>query len=119
MPWYAWIMLVFLILTICAFVIYILVVNRRLAPEEVRKELEKSKKAEKEAKEKLIEEKLARKKAEKERAAKELAYLELVHKKDLERLGEKEKVEYEKAKEDPQTGVDFMRDFLGDGSDPG
>ncbi len=119
MPWYAWLMLVLLVCVVAASVIYILMVSRRRTPEELRNELDKSKKAEADAKAKLDIERIAREKAEKERAANELALLELQHKKELEALSEMEKEEYEKAKKDPQSGIDFMRDLLGDGTSPG
>jgi len=57
-----------------------------------------------------------RKEAERKSAAMELKYLEEKHKAGIEALEEKERADYEKAKEDPESGIDYMRDLLGIGT---
>lgn len=64
-------------------------------------------------KEKVIKESEARKKAEAMQAATEIKLLEETHKKKIEALNKKEKKDYEAAKNDPTSGVDYMRELLG------
>ncbi len=73
----------------------------------------------KKAKQKVIEEALARRNAEKQAAVMEMKYLESEHRDKIEALKGKEKENYEKAKTDPKSGIDYMRGLLGIGSGSG
>ena len=117
MPWYGWVGWIVLLLVIVGILIYFLVIRKK--PKnvaELEKQLAKFDKDLRDAKAQLVTKAVAEKKAEDSRAAMELELLELKHAKRLKELTAKEKADYEKAKADPQSGVDFMLDLLGDGS---
>ena len=118
MPWYFWVMLGLLAILAMA-VVCLIIAYRRKTPAEIRKELGDMKAKLKQALLRLTEEQVARTKAERTRAEKELALLEIQNKEELEKLTEKERETYEEARENPQTGIDFILGFLGDGPEPG
>jgi len=114
MPWYGWLGWIVLLAVIVGILIYFLVIKKKpKTVAEMEEKLAQLNKDLKEAKAQLVNKALAQKKAEDNRAAMELELLELKHKEKLEALGEKEKADYENAKKNPQSGVDYMRDLLG------
>ena len=118
MPWYFWVMLALLVILVVV-VICMVIAYRRKTPTEIRKKLEDMRAKLKEALTSLTTEQVARMKAEKRRAEKELALLEIQNKEELEKLTEKERETYEEAKENPQTGINYILDFIGDDTNPG
>lgn len=115
MPWYGWLPWILFVLVTAGFIIYV-VVRKPKTPAELREQVAKLDREYKAAKAELVKEKVARQKAEKDKAAKELELLELQHAERLKALKEKEQKDYEAAKNDPQSGVDFIRGLL-DGDD--
>lgn len=115
MPWYGWLPWILFVLVTAGFIIYV-VVRKPKTPAELREQVAKLDREYKAAKAELVKEKVARQKAEKDKAAKELELLELQHAERLKALKEKEREDYEAAKNDPQSGVDFIRGLL-DGDD--
>lgn len=99
-----------------ALIIYIVIQSRKpTSYKELKLKFDEVDRKRKEAEAALIKEKVSRQNAEKERAKHELALLETKHKEKLEELDDKERKVYEKAKDDPQSGVDYINSLLGDG----
>lgn len=114
MQWYGWLGWILMLASIVGILIYFLVKKKQPASlteanlrlKQIEDELQKEK-------EKVIKESEARKKAEAMQAATEIKLLEETHKKKIEALNKKEKKDYEAAKNDPTSGVDYMRELLG------
>jgi len=116
MPWYGWLGWILMLAAIVGILIYFLVRKKQPANlAEAKLRLREMEDELRKAKAKAVEEAVARKKAEAAKAATEMKLLEATHKEQLEALKGKEKEDYEKAKQDPSSGVDYMRDLLGIG----
>lgn len=116
--WVPWVIVGALVLLILIYVI-VRLVNRPKGLAEVNAKL-----AEAEAKlqamvARLKQEQTSKEMAERERAKAQLQLLESAHADKIKQLSEKERAEYEKAKDNPESGVDFMRSMLGIGSESG
>jgi len=116
MPWYGWLPWILFIFTGAGFIIY-LVIRKPKTPAELREQLAMMERDYKAMKAELVTEKVARQNAEKDKAVKELELLELQHAERLKALQEKEQKDYEDAKKNPQSGVDFINALLR-GDDP-
>lgn len=118
MPWYGWLGWILMLCAIGGILIYFLVRKKqpanlaeaKLKLREIEDELKKTKT-------RLVEETLAKKQQEKEKAKIEMELIEVKYKEQLETLKGKEREDYEKAKTNPETGVNFMRDFLNTDTD--
>lgn len=110
--WYTWLPWILFVVVGAGFIIYV-VVRKPKTPAELREQLAAMDRNYKAAKVDLVKEKVARQKAESERATKELQLLELQHAEKLEALKAKEREDYEKAKADPQSGIDYINNLLG------
>lgn len=121
MTWKVWLPWVLVALLVVALLIWIIIWIRK-KPEGIKlieAKLDMRKKQVNVLKEALEAEQRARKKAERQRAEHELAFLEEQHKDQIKALGDKERDELEKAKKDPESGAEYMRDLLGIGSSTG
>lgn len=125
MPWYGWLGWILMLAAVVGFLIYFLVRKKQPASlAEAKLKLNEMEKELKGAKAKAVTEAVARKEAEKKTIEAEKKLLEESKKARLAALKEKEGEDYEKAKADPESGVDYMRDVLGvdpddDASGPG
>lgn len=119
MPWYGWAGWIVLLLVAIGILIYFLVRKKPEGMAGIEKQLTDSEAALKAARAQVDSEIAARKAAEAERAKQELALLEQTNRDRLTALSEKEKTDYEAAKADPQSGVDYIRDLLGLGKPSG
>lgn len=113
MPWYGWFPWILFVVTLAGFIIY-MVMKRPKTSAELRATLQRMDREYREMKSKLEVEKVARQKAEGERAAAELSKLELEHSEKLKALEGKEQDDFERAKVDPESGVNFINDLLRD-----
>ena len=116
MSWHAWLFLVLLVAVSAGWLIWWLVLRNRSAMARVK--LSKMELDHQRALTVLEDHKVARLKAEEARTRHELKALEEKHHKKLKDLKEEERGIYEALKDDPQAGVDFIRDLL-DGDGPG
>jgi len=111
MPWYGWIAWILLILVSCAFALF-LVLRKPKSPQELRDKLKRVEADYRTLKAQLAREKIARKKAEDEKAQVMLKALEETYSRKLASLSKEERKEYERLKADPDSGVDFVREWL-------
>lgn len=110
--WLPWVLFgVLLIGVLIAVIVYLK--NRPKGLAEVEARLRQSEAESKALQAKLIVARVEREKAESERASFELALLESTHKARIKMLTAKEKSEYDKVKNDPESGVAHMRKLLG------
>lgn len=118
MPWYSWLGWILMFVAMVGILIYFLVRKKQPANlAEAKLRLRDMEDELRKAKAKAVEEAVARKNAEAAKVVTEMKLLEATHKEQLEALKGKEKEAYEKAKQDPSSGVDYMRGLLGIGSD--
>lgn len=110
MPWYGWLSLVLFLVTLAAWIVWWLVLRSRRV-----NAVAKVARLEKDLERTLVileEERAARVRAEQIKVKRDLAVLEENHKVELEKLNAEERENYEKIKENPQAGVDFVLGLL-------
>lgn len=117
MPWYGWLGWILMLTASTGFLLYFVLRKKQPANlAEAKLKLREMEDSLTKANEAIVAGAKVRKEAERKSAAMELKYLEEKHKAGIEALEEKERADYEKAKEDPESGIDYMRDLLGIGT---
>lgn len=114
MKWYVWLPWILFILTIAGFVVWYFIQKTKTA--NIRLELEKVEK-ETQIKITILEAEAEARIKEQEAKTKEtLDRLEQTYRTQLNDLSKRARSEYSKIKKNPQSGIDFILDFLNEGS---
>ena len=111
MKWYTWLPWILFVLTLAGSIIWYVVQKSKWVTAKLKMSNLERQAAQRIAKVEVEAEVEIRK--QKEQTTKALAKLEEVFKTQLEGLTNEERVEYEKAKVDPESGVNFVLGFLG------
>lgn len=112
MEWYAWIFLTLFILTSIAFILYIFLRPKDKSISDIKLKLEKAEEKARETKNELIKKGVENKNLQKQITEMELKELEEKHSVDLATLDKEERKKYEDIKQNPDAGINYIRDFL-------
>lgn len=113
MAWYNWLPWILLLLLIIGIILYTIFKPKPKTMTQLQNKVKELEELARNQKNELVAEKVKKNNAEKAQAKAELALLEKSYAKQLEDLSLQERKNYEKAREDPKSGVDFIKSLLG------
>ena len=112
MEWYAWLFLILFVLTGVGFILYYFLKPDNKRYKDIQYKVKEAESKYRELKNKLTQKAVENKSLQKKIKEMELKELEDKYAVDLAVLNEKEKKQYEKVKQNPQDGIDFISNFI-------
>lgn len=113
MQWYTWLPWVLLFILIVGIILYFVFKPKPKTLTELNNKVKELEETARNQKNELVALKVQKINAEKAQAKAELDLLEKEYGKQLQDLSLEERKNYEKAREDPKSGVDYIKSLLG------